>query len=51
MDEDFETLRDAAQGHFLALADILRDLGFEDIFGRLAELYCEFREVPPSHGL
>lgn len=51
MNEDFETLHDLAQGHFLALADILRDMGFEDIFSRLAELYCDFRDVPPSPGV
>jgi len=44
MQEDLGMLREQAQGHFLALADILRDLEFEDIFGRLAELYCDFRD-------
>ncbi len=48
MDQDRDALRDEAQGHFLALADILRDLGFDDIFGRMAELYCDFRDVPPA---
>ncbi|NMP21657.1 hypothetical protein [Sulfobacillus harzensis] len=44
MIDDFDTLRDEAQGHFLALAELLRDMGFDDIFSRLAELYCDFRD-------
>ncbi|AEJ41588.1 hypothetical protein TPY_3436 [Sulfobacillus acidophilus TPY] len=36
---------DEAQGHFLALADLLRELGRTDLLGRLAELYLEFRET------
>lgn len=51
MNDDFDTLRDQAQGHFLALADILRDMGFDDIWSQLAQLYCDFRDVPPSPGL
>lgn len=50
MRDDFDTQYDQAQGHFLALADVLRDMGFEDMFGRLAELYYDFRNLPPPGG-
>ncbi|MBX5466340.1 MAG: hypothetical protein K6U14_02430 [Firmicutes bacterium] len=36
---------DEAQGHFLALAELLRDMGMQDLLGRLAELYLEFRQT------
>lgn len=43
MQEAYNT-SDEAQGHFLALAELLRDMGMQDLFGRLAELYIEFRQ-------
>ena len=33
---------DAAQGHFLALAECLRDLEMVGLLGRLGEIYVEF---------
>lgn len=42
--------RDEAQGHFLALADLLREMGNFDLLGRLAELYMDFRQTDFSHG-
>lgn len=35
---------DEAQGHFLALADLLREMGLDDLLGRLAEIYLDFRQ-------
>lgn len=43
MQEGFNT-SDEAQGHFLALAELLHEMGMQDLFGRLAELYIEFRQ-------
>ncbi len=39
---------DEAHGHFLALADLLREMGLNDMLGRLAELYLEFRDAEPA---
>lgn len=33
---------DAAQGHFLALAELLREMNMIDLLGRLGEVYVEF---------
>lgn len=39
---------DQAQVYFLGLADVLRELGYHDLLGRLAEIYLDFREVELS---
>ncbi|WP_176213259.1 hypothetical protein [Sulfobacillus thermosulfidooxidans] len=49
MMQDSELLADEARGYFLALADVLRELGQGELLGRLAELYMDFRQIDYLH--
>jgi hypothetical protein len=43
--QNSDLLADEARGHFLALAEVLRELEQEDLLGRLAQLYMDFRQI------
>jgi hypothetical protein len=43
--QNSDILADEARSYFLALADVLRELDQDDLLGRLAELYMDFRQI------